>query len=695
MTGMRRPLGLFALFTVLSLPASALPFSDAQDAFREGVTAMQSGDDAAALEKFTEALAEDLSNEAAYELWKSTEHEVWVDMLVKEGQFELIAKRFLSKAQLGRVEKQDDEATIRGLLRQIQGDDVMVRTSAVRELAANHGEFAVQYMLDTLADPNAEDRRVLFMHTLTEMGTDVVLPLVAALGSEDAFLRRNIALILGYVGDPRAAAALTWHAYNDADEGVQLAAAESAKRLGSSGDALSLFLQLGDDYHHVRGTVLRAEDFSNVVWSWADSGLAQRPVPRYLYNEELSKNAYYDALMTNPASLDARAGLARAYVAQHVEIELRAASGADVSGLEEQVGEAQIAVSAVGVDALERALSWAVSDGDSVTGVGIIRMLGQAANTPTPGLEAALASDDGAMRSEAAVALGHIAVRGHSVPNGSVIQGLAEAAGRDIMSLGVVIDADPARGAAIAEALAAKGMLVNRWDTGATGLALLKRVPGVDVIVLAGTLPDLTADQVLYEIETDERTAETPVILIDDSDAYSDRVEAIISGAGEVDTIMAAIEADQASDRARADALAARAARTLSALASSGRANLDGTVEALAGTLAQRTDNVTIPAMHVLGQVGGVGQLGDLQALLSDSDRTDEARIAAADAMAGIAGRLNLGGTEGIIASLGEVMSSDASLAVRVASARALGAMAITDDQRAAIAAGTRVDVSQ
>ncbi len=695
MTGMRRPLGLIALLAALGLPATAAPLSDAQDAFQEGVEAMRSGDDSTALEKFTEVLAEDLSNEAAYELWKSTEHEVWVDMLVKQGQFELIAKRLLSKAQLGRVEKQDDETTIRGLLRTIQGDDVIERARAVRELSANHGEYAVQYMLDTLADPNAEDRRVLFMHTLTEMGTDVVLPLIAALGSEDAYLRRNVALILGYLGDPRAAAALTWHAYNDADEGVQLAAADSAKRMGSSGDALALFLQLGDDYHHARSNVLRAEDYSEVVWSWGDGALQQRPVPRYLYKEELSKGAYYDALRTNPASLDARAGLVRAYVTEHAEIELRLAAGADVAGLEEQVGEARIAIGAMGMDALERALSWAVADGDTVTGVGLARQLGDLATAPTAALQAALASNDGALRSEAAVALGHIAVRSHAMPSGAVVQGLGEAAGRDIMSLALVIDGDAARGAAVAEAMGSRGMLVNRWDTGATGLAQLKRAPGVDVIVLADTLPDLTADQVLYEIEQDERTAGVPIVMLGESDAYADRVEAVITGAAEVDAISAAIEADASSDRARAAALAARAASTLAALAQAGRADLSGTVEALTGTLSYRTDDVTVPAMHVLAQAGGVAQLGELQAVLADGDRSDDARVAAANAMGAIAARLNLGGTEGLIASLQEVIGSDASLEVRVAASRALGAMAITDAQRAALAGATRVDVAQ
>ncbi|MFT7668432.1 MAG: CheY-like chemotaxis protein [Planctomycetota bacterium] len=694
---MRRHIGYIAFFAALSFtaaPAAAFSNSyDAKDSFAEGVELLRLGDDVGALEKFSEALAEDMSNEAAYELWKSTDHDIWIDMLVKEGQFELIAKRFMTKADLGRVDQADDESAIRALLKDAGSGDAMVRTKAVRSLAANHGEYAVQYMLDTLGDDNAEDRRVLFMHALTEMGTDVVLPLIAALGSDNSFLRRNVALVLGYIGDPRAQAALTWYGKNDTDEGVMMAASDSAKKLGSGGDAHELFLQLGDDYHFGRASVLRSVDYSDVVWSWADDAMHSRAVPRFLYADEMSKGAYYEALKANPASLDALAGIARAYVSEQAEINLRAQAGADVSGLSDQVAESSIAVNSAGADALERALSWCVKDNDSATGVGLIRLLGNSSLTATPSLQAALGSNDGAMKGEAAVALGQIALRNHSAASASVVSGLGLAAGREIMSIGVVIDSNEARGAAIAAAMTADGMLVNHWTSGASGLALLKRVPGVDVIVLADKLVDLTADQVLYEIEADDRTSETPVLMITESDAWSDRVAGSIVGAGDLETITGAIEEQAGSDRARADELAGRAASTLAGLAVAGNGSLEGAVDSLASTLDSRSESVSIPAMSALAAVGNVGQLGSLKAVLDDGDRSDEARAAAADAMAGIASRMNLSGTEGLIATLTSVIRSDAALSVRVAASRALSSLSITASQRADIAAGTRVDI--
>ncbi len=694
MTGMRRHLGLFALLTAMSLPALALSKGEASDLFKEGVDLLNRGEDAAALEKFSAVLALDPSNEAAYELWKSTEHEVWLNILVKGGQYEIIAKRLMNKAQLGMSEKADDQAAIAGHLRDLQSDDVIVRAKAIRALAANHGEYAVPYMLPTLGDENASERRVLFMHALTEMGTDVVLPLTAALGTGDAYMRRNVALTLGYIGDPRAAAALTWHAYNDDDEAVRSASAEAAKKLGSTGDALSLFLQLGDDYHHGRASVLRAVDYSDVTWSWNDGALVSTSVPRFLYGEELSKNAYYNALMTDPSSLDARAGLVRAYVSQQVELDLRAANGLDDGGLGDQVAESAIAVNTAGIDALDRALDWAVRDTDSATGVGLIRVLGQNSNQPTASLNAALTSSDGAMRGEAAVALGSIAMRSRTAAAPAVILGLGEAAGREVLRIGVVIDGDEVRGRAIADAMSANGMLVNYWGTGATGIALLKRAPGVDVIVLAETLPDLTADQVIDEVRRDERTAATPLVLISESDAYADRVTAIMASAADMNVVMDAMEGSLDGDRARADELAGRASLALADLARSG-ADVSAAVDAIVSSLATRPDSVTIPAMVALGAAAGSGQVAALAGVLMDSSRSDEARVAAADALAQIAARERISGPAELLAGLGGVIQSDASRAVRIAASRALSNMAIDDATRAEITSKARVNVSQ
>ena len=360
------------------------------------------------------------------------------------------------------------------------------------------------------------------------------------------------------------------------------------------------------------------------------------------------------------------------------------------------MAETAIAVNTTGLGALDQALAWAVRENDSATGIGLIRVLGQNSSTPTASLGAALTSSDGALRGEAAVALGEIALRSRSAPTQAVVLGLGEAAGREIMRIGIVIDGDESRGHALADALAAKGVVVNFWNTGAKGLALIKRAPGVDVIVVADNLPDLSVDQVIDEIRRDERTAETPLVMISDSDSdtYADRVNAILAPGGDLGVIEEAMADSLDGDRARADLLAAQAASTLANLARSG-AHVGEALAALTGSLAARPDAVCIPAMAALGAAGGATEAAALAAVLSDEARSNAAREAAAGALAQVAARAALSGPPELLEGLGAVVRSGSSLGVRVAASRAISNMSIDDATRAAITQGARVNISQ
>jgi HEAT repeat protein len=696
MTGLRRNLGLLVAFTVLSTTAVATPALDIDQDFKTGVELLRRGNDADALKQFTAVLAADPSHEQAYELWKSVDHKIWLDLLVKGGQYELVAKRLMGLAELSRNERRNDKEAIRGLLDEVEGDDVLVRRRALRELSANHGEYAVQYMLFGLGDANDDDRRVKYMHALTEMSTDVVLPLVTALATEDSYLRRNIALTLGHIGDPRAAAALTHTADSDSDVGVQEAARAAAKKCGSTGDALALFLAMGDDYYARSANVLRAMDYSDVVWSFND-GLVATSCSRHVYADELSKNAYHAALRADLGSLEARAGIARAYLSQQSTIAGLGEQGADVENLAMQMAEGFLAVNALGADALDLSLVWCTANKDSSTGAAACRALASMATSATSGLEAALNSGDGALRSEAAVAMGQIAKREGSSLSDEAIASLGEAIGREVLRIAVVIDSDNDRGAAIAEALTGSGMLAHHWNSGASGVALLHRVPGVDVIVLAETLDDLTADQVLDEIARDDRTANVPVVLITDDvdtavDNYGDRCAAVIIADAAANAVENVLDDTMNEDRARANDVAARAAGTVVALANSGR-DLSGALAGVASAIVNRPDEVALPALEALGVIGGADHLTPLTAVIADSGRSDAVRIAAADTLGDIATRTKLKPANDALASLKGVLGSDASIGVRQATALGLGRANLTPAQRAELARRMKINL--
>jgi len=689
-----RQLGLVAAIACLGLSASA---QDINDTFNEGVDLLQRGRRDEALAKFQAVLAMDPSNDAAYELWKSTEHEIWIQLLLEGGDFQLIAQRLGQLSKLARAERANDADAIKELVGQLCAEsDAIQRRRIIRDLSANHGEFAVPYLLRALADPNDDDCRVITMHALTEMGTDVVPPLVEALATEDLLQRRNVVLTLGYIADPRAAGVLAALAVTDADDGVKTAATQSASRCGSNGNALESFLRDGDDYHHKRATVLRPHDYSSVVWEW-DGGLVPHTVPQVIYNDEMAKKCYYGALAISPESLEARAGIARANVDLEAKLRALAQAGVDVEDLVAQAEEAALAVAASGLDALDLALRWSVLTDDAATGARLCRAIARMASAPTPGLQDALASGDGALAGEAAVALGHIAVQAGTPASAYVVGALAEVTGREIVRIAVIVDADTERADIVRTALTGQGVLVNHRGSGASGVALLHDIPGVDVILVGDSLPDLTLDAILADVRDNVVTAETPVFLLSANaelgEMYSDHLAGTIEGPDGLGVLDDVFAESLTGDRARADELAQRAAATLAGLARARHTNIGTALDALAGTLAARPDAVTVPAMQALAAAGTADQIGALAAVVADTERSDEARVAAADALAGIFGRHVADGSQ--LAAVRAVATSDADLSVREAVARAMGRAQLPSEERESLLRDLRKNVRE
>ena len=690
MTRTSRKLGLALALAALASPGMA----DVKDDFQEGVDLYQRGRKEEALAKFQAVLAADPSNEDAYEMWKAADAQLFNDMLVEGGEYRLVTQRLLDRATVGRSERENDADAINELVRALEAtEDAIERRRLTLKLAAVHGEFAVPRLLAALADAGDTDKRVTAMHALTEMDSDVVQPLITALATEDAYQRANIAMVLGYIGDPRAAASLQHVAETDGNEKVQLAAGQAASKCSASGSTLAQFLRLGDDYHHRRQNVLREFDYSRVLWSWGGS-LEAHDVPRAVYNNEMAKRAYYAALSVDPSSVDALAGIARECTDITSKLEFLAAQGQDVEGLLEQAHVGSLAVAAAGVTAVDRALSWSVVSEDPSSAIHLIRTLGSIAAGPTAGLQGALDSDHGSMRGEAAVALGHIAVRGGVAAPGSVVDVLGASAGREVVRLALVIDADAERASATVSALEAQGVLVNHRANGGQGVALMRRVSGVDVVIVGDGLPDMTVDQVVVAAGKGTNTADTPVILVtadsDMGDLWSDRVAAVSTGAEDMGALEAIFEESMTGDRAQADALASASATALHHLALAGHTDIGSALGGLTGPLAHRSDSVTVPCMQALAAAGTPDQLAALAGVAADGTRSDEARIAAAMGMGGIFSRH--AASADAAGALSEIMGdAGSSIAVRGAAAKAIGSL--QGDGRAGLMNSIRVEV--
>ncbi len=673
----------------LSLPSSA----QTQELFQQGVDALSRGNNEEALTAFQKVLAEDPSHQEAFELWQKTNSDIWLKLLTLGGDYELVAKRFMDIARLGRKERRNDEEAIRSAIQELYTDDVSARQRTIYRIGAEFGEYAVPYMVHQLGESADNDRRVITMQALAHMGDDVVLPLIAALEASDPHMRRNVALTLGYIEDPRANGALAWHALSDESELVRSAAAQSLQRCGGTTDVAGQFLALGDAYYGESDTVLLPHQFSDGVWDWEGTKLVFTPIPRFLYAPELAKRAYERALEAAPGSTQALAGVARCAVTQRMRLEQWAALGQDSGDWSERLHADDLAVALAGADAIDLALGWALEQDDAVAATGLAKALSSVATEPTANLALALKSPTASVRGEAAVALGMIASQSTGKIDAAAIEALNEAAGREVLQVAALIDSDPGRRAAFEQALTDRGVLVNAWPNGARGLAALKAVPNVDVVLIGGQLPDLTPYQVIHELRRDLRTQEVPIfVLVSDPETdpslYGDQINGLLASEADLDQASDAMSAKMSKDREEAAELAARAAETLHLLARSGSGDLRTSADALAGTLAApRPDSVTAPALGALREIGGPSHVGAIVAFLSDTGRSENVRVLAADALGGIFARSGNADAD-TVQALRTLATTDASFAVRNAIAKALGRLDLTEEMRAELIRG-------
>ena len=698
MTGSRRSrrLAAFALTTlsaVLACPAPALAQdSDASRAFEQGLALLRRGDDEGALAEFRRVLAADPTSEDAYRLWRETEADVWQDLLRRQGQFQLVTERIMSLAAVNRSALERDGDAIREKLSQLADSDPISRRQQIAALRGQHGEFAVPLMLGALAEDADEERRASFMIALADLGPRAVPPLIAALDAPNPTLRRNVALTLGRLGDRRAKGPLAALLETDPDQGVRAAAQTALQFLGGTGGQGALELLVADASAYLGRdlTIVGPGLSSDVVWNWTGGRLTATEVPPAIYPDEMARQTLFRAIAVDPASPGALGNLARAGARMGVELERLELRGEEPGATGALAERALLSAAMLDVAALDAGLGAALEQSDIAGAVGLVRMIGARDGSGSEGLRSALIARFPQIREEAAIAAASVAARTGQGASEAVVSLLGGAAARVVQRSALIIDADGARADTLAQALRNRGMVVQVAPRAALGLTSLRRSPGVDLVIVADRLPDLTVDQVLADARTIPQAAETPLLVVSDNadeaeELYSERAAGILSSPDDLPTIEQLLEGSLNLDREEAKLLAARAADALGLLAGSGNA-ISGAADELAANLASMQPEVLAPAMNALGLGGEARHSGALIEVLSAGERDEAERIAAADALSGIFGRTGVVADEATFAALEGLLSGEElSVGLQHAIGGALGSMGLPAQTRGAL----------
>lgn len=699
--------GLAVTFT--ATPAAAQDAGKVKELYDGGMSALEKGDFEGALSKFKALFQEDPNQGQILDLIRSTETNHFLKMLQKGGEFELVAKRLLESGHVASRERSQDGARIEPLVETaIKDADLEKRRGASRTLMADHGAYALPYLVRYLGS-NDTDERVRAIFVIEDIGIEAVLPVIEVLGSPDAQVRQTAVVALRRLNDPRSVPVLQWIASSkDQPDSVRRAAENALKARGGKPEMApdEAFLAIARKYYMKSPEVLRDLGTAYALWNWSEGRLSSKDVPAFMYHLRLAERACDMAAAANPKNDNARAMLALVYAAQQVALANAPAEFHDSEAGKEEAARLAMADAAIrgsGVPTILKALGAALQSGDSPVAIGLLRTLpafgGEVPLGPDSPVVAALASADQTVQWAAAMAAIRLAPS-KAFPRCELVVPLAA----DAVSLAsvrqiLVIEADTKTAVQLQTELNAAGMHAVVSRSGAAGLVRSKQ-SAYDAVLVSSSLKDMMAQQVVNEIRRDFRTRNVPVLVVApeaEAESVTATLGASIAGVVSlpasanvyVPQVKEAASASPLDDRARALAMSEEACGVLAAAAASPCFDFSRAQAALAGTLAtDKPDSLKMKALAALRRWGGAPALDGLLGAVSNTGLSEDVRAESAR----VAGHILLGkapspkGYEVLVAGL-----ADASIAVRTACAGALGGAKLTEAQRGEVLSKARL----
>jgi CheY-like chemotaxis protein len=662
---------------------------DAASSLQQGIELLRQGKTKEADEKFRAVLAADPSNQDAYALVKSTDYQVFLEMLKAGGEPEQVAKRLLSLSEQVEVERSQDPAAIKALVdTAINAAALDEREIAARKLAGAHGQYAVPDLVVHLGS-NDIDVRANAILALTKIGSDAVLPLAASIGMGNDTQKANTVKVLQRIGDERSEPAI-------------------AKATGDKTAAAQKYMAMAKKYFHGDQMTVKAFDRSFSIWSVKDGALVHRDVARFVYNYELAEQSAFDALALDYGNKDARAMIALCGCAEQVAFE----NLSDEARANEKIAAQGKALEGVGaiaasvgtgglLDAFRMGAE--MKNGDAaarvaeyIPGVWDNRPLGE-----DNALVQGLSSEDNKVRYAAAIALLRINPAAQFPKSNMVAQIAGEAAASRAVRQVLVVDSDSKNAMNVQRALNKAGFHAVATTTGTEALSMAKATGAFDAVVVSNKLADISAFQVLADLGRDFRTSSAKKVVMAvgaDLGAQKDEfgkfgVTVAPTGAdttGVVNAVKEALAAPEGdAGRVRANKLSIAASNAIAG-ASGSAFNLRDAQKGLLAAAGEGADpDVAMAALNALFKVANADAQGELRGIIANASMTPAHRAAAGRAMAGA-----LRGTapsketfEVLLAAMG-----DADVGVRTAAGAALGASKLTAEQIQQVMNARRVE---
>jgi HEAT repeat protein len=685
---------LVAVLTVLLGFASAGIAQDLDAMLNEAHELYQRGRYDEGLSKLRMILNQDPSSEDAMRLRDAIEFRAWAKMMIQGDAHAAVVKQIMELALPAAREKGGDRDAIVALVAKLDSGEWAERANAMRQLAADHGEYVVPVLLPRL-ESGSTDTRAAAMEWLRRLGTQSVLPLIQALEHDSPMIKANALTVLGQIGDPRAQPYIAaYGAPGYPIQQVRDAAIRAMADLGAGlfvGDAATQMLALAEAYY--RGDKAVVDPFRAVytVWHFADGNLVAHEVTRDVYHLKLAEEVLFDLLEMEPGSTPARVLLASVLIAQ--------AEAGRASDEETALQNAAVLAAAEGPDILDQVVSKAIADGRPEIAAGAVRVLASivnAGNFRSPnGLTEAVHAPYKRVRFAAALALAAIDPAVDYPERSKVVPVLMEALGQDSVRSAVVIDDQAETLNKLVGDLNQRGWYAYGVAKGSLGLARIREYPIEDLVVIRYDLADRTVNEVIKTLRTDERTQERPIaLLVEDRDmdaareAFEDRVQVfiprpLVAEAYEPELRGALGELEGA--RAEAVRVAAEAAtrlRDMQPHAMTGLASAPA-VSALIGTL-KGDDSVRIPAMEALARIGDPAAMAPLLEVFLDSTASEPVRGNAALALAHVSASSGTPAPE-FLGALAEAIKGEGSLDYMLMLGKAVGVAPIGASERIAL----------